>query len=116
MRPILLVACIAGCAAAPHGGADPCPEVRAHCYEVPRVPHPAYVPDGVQITRLDGDSAWARAGLLVNDVIESVNGAWTTDVAAFRKAVGAHPPRRVRVLESRAGPVGQYRVVAIEIA
>ena len=115
MRRILLLAAIAGCATPPRDAA-PEIEVVGHCYEVLRVPHPAYIPDGVQITRLRGDSAWARGGLLVNDVVESVNSEWTRDPDAFRKAVGRKPPGRVRILGSRAGPVGQYRIVALEIA
>ena len=53
---------------------------------MPRNPYPGYHPDGVTIRRLDGESAWTRAGLVVHDVIESVNGEWTPDEAAFRKA------------------------------
>ncbi len=90
--------------------------MQSHSYEVPRVPHPGYVPDGVLITAMRGDSAWARAGLAVNDVIESVNGEWTPNAEAFRKAALEKPPRSVRIKSSRAGPVGRYRLVAIELS
>jgi len=115
MRATVLLALVVGCATTLPDSASP-PDVCAHAYEVPRIPYPAYIPDGVQITRLDGDSAWTRGGLVVNDVVESVNGKWTPDPDAFREAVGTGAPRRVRILASRAGPVGQYRIVTIEVA
>jgi S1-C subfamily serine protease len=86
--------------------------VQDHWYEVPRAPHPLYLRDGVQVVGLEGDSVWTRAGLLVNDVIESVNGEATPDTAAFRKAVGN--ARKVRITSTRRGPVGSYRLVALE--
>lgn len=111
MRATLLVlAVVAGCATSTTGI-----DVRPHACEVARIPHPAYHRDGVQVTRLPGDSPWTRAGVVVNDVIESVNGAWTPDEAAFRKAVGERA-RKVRIASSHAGPVGHYRIVAIEVS
>ena len=110
----MFVALVAGCATASRDATAPRIEVNPHFYEVPRIPHPGYHRDGVVITRLDGESAWTRAGLVVNDVIESVNGEWTPDEAAFRKAAGKQP-RKVRITSSRAGPVGRYRIVAIEV-
>lgn len=115
MRTLPLLATLVGACASATRDAAPCIEVEPHAYEVPRIPHPAYHPDGVVITRLDGDSAWTRAGLAVNDVIESVNGEWTPDEAAFRKAAGGDRPRKARILSSRAGPVGRYRIVEIEV-
>ena len=109
----LILLAVAACATPRPEGAI---EVNAHFHEVPRNPYPGYHPDGVVVTRLGGESAWTKAGLLVNDVIESVNGEWTLNPEAFWKAVGTGLPRRVRILGSRAGPVGQYRIVAIDVA
>jgi S1-C subfamily serine protease len=113
MRAFFLVF-VAACASADRDATAPRIDVQPHCYEVPRIPHPLYLQDGVVITRLDGESAWTKAGLVVNDVIESVNGESTLDEAAFRKAAGDRP-RKVRITSSRAGPVGRYRIVAIEV-
>lgn len=111
---LLLIAAAAACASAPRDASSGI-EVEGHAFEVPRNPYPAYHPDGVVVTRLDGDTAWTRGGLLVQDVIETVNGEWTLDPDAFRRAVGANAPRKMRIVGSRAGPVGQYRIVAIEV-
>lgn len=113
MRAIFLLPVVAACATVPRAPSASI-EVEAHAHEVARIPNPTWIPDGVLITRLDGDTPWTRAGLQVNDVIESVNGERTTDPDAFRRA--AAMPRRVRITGSRAGPVGQYRLVSIEVA
>ena len=120
MRPpvpfLLLAALAAGCAspappegtAAPSGlpgeGARPSIVLTDHFLEVPRLPHPGYHRDGVVISELAEDSAWARAGLRAGDVIESVNGREVVGAEEVRRACGGGEPSRVRLVRSRLRP------------
>jgi hypothetical protein len=116
MRRILLFLVAAACASSGDAReATPPIEIADHFFEVPRIPHPGYHRDGVQVTRLDGDTAWTRGGLLVNDVVESVNGEPTMKTDEFWKATGGGTPRRVRVTGSRAGAYG-YRIVSLAVS
>ncbi len=72
-------------------------EVQSHAYQVVRIPYPTTRPDGVEITRLLGDSAWTRAGLVVGDVVESVNGNPTLNKEDFWREVNGARPSAVRI-------------------